>query len=188
MKRVASCGLLASHSPQWHSILPETQRCSNSGEVGPDTSRSCISLLFSWSSASWLQNSGLEEVQILPCQDLGRREWSLGATGQCAQNTSYGIWCRQTVDGQCIFTLFYLILLYVFKGVSTSSIEPKPGLNSRPWDQDLSWDQELDAELTEPPRHPSQYIFKEVIVGTPCYWEKWAFLDSPQREAYPLEW
>ena len=25
------------------------------------------------------------------------------------------------------------------------------GLNSRPWDEDLNWDQELDAKLTEPP-------------------------------------
>ena len=34
------------------------------------------------------------------------------------------------------------------------------GLISRSWDHDLSPHQETDAQLTEPPRHPSQMFFK----------------------------
>ena len=31
----------------------------------------------------------------------------------------------------------------------------------KPWDQDLCWDQKLDAYMTEPPRHPGKKIIKK---------------------------
>ena len=34
------------------------------------------------------------------------------------------------------------------------------GSIQQPWDQDLSQNQELDAQLTEPPRHPVLYQMK----------------------------
>lgn len=51
--------------------------------------------------------------------------------------------------------LKYFYLLIFQAGSMPSRLQsPMPGWNSRPWDHDLSGDQESDAQRTEPPRHP----------------------------------
>ena len=52
------------------------------------------------------------------------------------------------------------------------SVEPLAGLNLTtlrlwPWDHDLSWNQESDAELTEPPRHPKLSLL--LLSDYPCH-------------------
>ena len=44
--------------------------------------------------------------------------------------------------------------------------------HDQPWDQDLRWNQEPDAQLTEPPRHPWIQYFRNKWSTFICHWKK----------------
>lgn len=46
-------------------------------------------------------------------------------------------------------------------------------LNSQPWDQPMSWDQELDISPTEPPRHPNMIEVLNKKLSIRVEWEIW---------------
>ena len=54
-----------------------------------------------------------------------------------------------------------------FKQAPCAACSLMQGSNSWPWDQDLSWDQESDAQPTEPSRHPWNHYLEEILTP-PC--------------------
>ena len=70
----------------------------------------------------------------------------LSASREMFYNTEYNVALEHFI--------FFLFILS--KYALHPAWSPAWGLNSQPWDQDLSWAEELDAQPTEPLRCPQQ--------------------------------